>query len=789
MASKRRLGWVLARAAAVFAAPAAACVSGAAVAEDADASQIAPVTVIAATPLPGTTIDVAKAPYDVRTLTGADLELAGPPSLTGALSDRLGGVNVGDNLDDPLQPDIVYRGFTASPVVGSAQGLAVYQGGVRINEAFGDAVNWDLVPADAVARVDVVGTNPVYGLNALGGAVVVTMKNGFDDPGGAVSLWGGSFGLRAASLAWGGHTDRAGAFIAARGLGGDGWRRFSADRLRQVYADLDWRGERLDLDLSYSGADNALQGQGPAPVQELAVDRRLVFTSPQQNANRLNFVVLSGDYAAGGGLSFQGDLYVRGFAQRVANGDTTDYVACAGPALAGLMCQPDGSTPLTGAGGRSIPDLSAGGQVPIGQNDRERLRTLSYGGALQATSSADLLGRPNRWSFGADGERARIDFASSAELGMIDPDLVVQPSGLFVSTPEGGPFTATPVSLHAEDTYAGAFATDTFDLADRISLTASGRFNWARIALADRLGAALSGTSTYARFNPALGAAWRIGAGLTGYVGYAEGSRTPTASEIECSDPAAPCLLPSSLSADPPRLKQVVSRTWEAGLRGERPVGTGEVSYSLSLYRTDVSDDIYALATSLSAGFFQNIAGTRRVGGEAFATWRSPRLTAYLSYAYVDATFRADVALPSPANPFADAAGDIHVRPGDRLPGVPRHRFKLGADLAVTQDLRIGGDLQLLGDQFYRGDEANLLAPLPGYAILGLHANWAIGRRLTLFGRIENATDARYATFGTLGDPTGVGAPGVPATGVGVDPRFQSPVAPLAAYAGVKAAF
>jgi iron complex outermembrane receptor protein len=778
---------MLARAAAALA-PAVACAPGAVLAEDAAPSQIAPVTVIAATPLPGTAIDVAKAPYDVRTLTDADLARTGAPGLTGALAGRLGGVNVGDNLDDPFQPDIVYRGFTASPVVGSPQGLAVYQGGVRINEAFGDAVNWDLVPVDAIARVDVVGTNPVYGLNALGGAVVVTMKNGFDDPGGTASLWGGAFGQRAASLAWGRHTDRAAVFVATRSFGDDGWRRFSADRMRQFYADLAWRGERLNLDLSYSGADNALQGQGPAPVQELAVDRRLVFTSPQLNANRLNFVALSGDYAAGGGLSFQGDLYVRSFAQDVVNGDTTAYVACADPALAGLMCQSDGFTPLTTIAG-SVPDLSAGGSQPIGQNDRERLRTLSYGGAVQATATTALFGRPNRASVGADGEAARIDFASSAELGVIDPDLVVQASGLFVRTPEGGPFTATPVSLHADNTYLAAFATDMLDLTDRISLTASGRFNWARIALADRLGAALSGTSAYAGFNPALGAAWRVDTGLTAYIGYAVGSRTPTASEIECSDPAAPCLLPSSLSADPPRLKQVVSRTWEAGLRGDRPVRAGELSYSLSLYRTDVRDDIYAVATSLSTGFFQNIAGTRRVGGEVAATWRSPRLTAYLSYAYVDATFRADVALPSPANPLANAAGEIQVRPGDRLPGVPRHRVKLGADVAVAKGLRVGGDLQVLGDQVYHGDEANLLAPLPGYAVLGLHADWAIGRSLTFFGRIENATNASYATFGTLGDPTGVSAPGVPADPARVDPRFQSPAAPLAAYAGVKVAF
>ena len=754
-----------------------------------DPSELAPVTVIAATPLPGTALDAAKVPYDVKTLSSGDLELAGPPSVTAGLIDRVGGVSVNDNLDDPFQPDILYRGFTASPVLGTPQGLAVYQNGVRINEAFGDAVNWDLVPDDAVARIDVVGTNPVYGLNALGGAVVVTMKNGFDDPGGELTVSGGSFGRGAVDAVYGAHSEHLGVFIAARGLDEDGWRLLSADRVRQLYADVAWRGDRTNLDLSYAGADNALDGEGAAPAQELAVDRRLVFTSPQLNANRLNFVVLNGDFAASRMLSFQGDLYVRDFTQNIANGDTTDDTPCIDAASAGLMCQPDGTTPLTSSSGGSIPDLSDGGRRPIGENDRETLRALSFGGALQGTWTAPVLGHGDQLSVGADGEGARIAFGSSAELGAIDPSLVVAPSGFFVSTPEGTPFTATPVSLRAINSYGGAFATDTLDVTGRLSVTASGRYNWVRIALHDQRGTSLSGTNTYARLDPALGLSYRLAAGLTAYAGYAEGNRAPTASEIECSNPAAPCLLPSSLSADPPGLKQVASHTWEAGLRGARPLWNGRLGYSLGLYRTEVRDDIYAVATTLSAGFFQNIPGTRRQGGELSVTYRDDRVLAYLSYAYVDATFDTDLLLPSPANPFRDGNGDIQVRRGDQLPGIPRHRLKLGTDIGAFGRLRVGADAQLASSQFYRGDEANRLPPLPGYAVLGLHAAYAVDRGLSLFLRIENALNARYATFGVLGDPTGVNAPGVPTSGPGVDPRFQSPATPIAGYGGVRVSF
>ena len=762
-------------------------------ADQSGTSEVAEVTVIAATPLPGTKLNIAKAPYDVRTLSAADLDFGGVADATGAMSSRLGGVSINDNLDDAFQPDLLYRGFEASPVLGTPQGLAVYQNGVRINEAFGDAVNWDLIPAAAIQRIDVVGTNPVYGLNALGGAVVVTMKNGFANPGGELDLSGGSFARRSIDAAFGARSEHFAAFVAARGLDQDGWRVLSSDRLRQLYADFSVRGDRLTLDLSYTGANNALHGESPSPVQELAVDRRLIFTSPQLNANQLNFLTLNGIYKATSTLSFQGDLYARDYRQAVANGNTTNYGACSDPAEAGYMCQPDGSTPLTDPKGALIPDISVGGTAPIGENDRERLHTVTLGGAIQLTTTAKLFGRSNQLSVGVAGDFARTDYSSSAELGVIDGALVVQPSGLFVSTPERTPFSATPTSLRADNTYASVFLTDTFDVTSRLSATASGRFNSVRIALQDRLGTSLNGVNTYSRFNAAFGVTYQFAPGLTGYAGYAEGSRAPTASEIECSDPTAPCLLPSSLSADPPNLKQVVSHTYEAGIRGHRELWHGHLSFSLGLYRTEVHDDIYGIATSLSAGYFQNIPATLRQGGELDLTYRDTRLLAYISYAYVAATFDANLLLPSPANPLQDASGNIHVRPGDSLPGIPRNRLKVGIDVELVKGLKLGGELQVLDSQFYRGDEANQLAPLPGYAVVSLHASYEVTPHLQIFTKIENALNARYATFGVLGDPTGIGAPGIPAdamtNGPGVDNRFQSPATPFAVYGGIKARF
>ena len=221
--------------------------------------------VVTATAIPGTTIDIDKFPGNVQVLSAADLTREGPASLTGALNSNLSSINVNDDLDDPFQPDILYRGFEASPVLGTPQGLAVYQNGVRINEAFGDTVNWDLLPDIAVNQVELVSSSPVYGLNALGGAVSITMKNGFTYQGTDLELSGGSFGQRAVAAQFGGSSGAFGFYFAGKALDWDGWRRFSNDRMRNLYAVFSMRTDSATLDLSYSRADDLMSGQGSAP--------------------------------------------------------------------------------------------------------------------------------------------------------------------------------------------------------------------------------------------------------------------------------------------------------------------------------------------------------------------------------------------------------------------------------------------------------------------------------------------------------------------------------------------
>jgi iron complex outermembrane receptor protein len=752
---------------------------------------------VTATAIPGTRIDIDKIPGNVQVLSAADLTREGSASLINALNSNLSSININDDADDPFQPDILYRGFEASPVLGTPQGLAVYQNGVRINEAFGDTVNWDLFPDIAINQVELVSSSPLYGLNALGGAISVTMKNGFTYQGADVELSGGSYGNRAVTAQYGVNSGALGFYIAGRALDWDAWRQFSNDSLRNLYAVFSAHTDTGTLDLSFTRADNRMNGQGPAPVQELAVNRSLVFTGPQTNINDLDFVTLNGTLKVTDGWSLQSVLYYRDYAQTVSNGNTTNYLSCTN--TPGILCQPDGVTPLMNSAGQLLPDISDGGTKYIGENDYELIHAWGRGATLQATDTDAILGHDNQFTVGAAIDYASTSFFTGTQIGLISPTLLVLPSNLFVDAPENsyGAIAngdATPVSVDSINKNLGMYLTDTFNVTPDLAVTASGRYNIAHIDLVDQLGANLTGNNRFVHFNPAIGATYKVLPAMTLYGGISENTRTPTASEIECSNPYAPCLLPTNLASDPPTLHQVISHTSELGLRGKIPQPAGaEVSWNLSVFRTLLHDDIYGIATSVSQGFFQNIGDTRRQGVEAGIGYRSESWSAYANYSFVQATFRSPLTVPSPANPYQNAAADIQVETGDHLPGIPDHRLKLGVDYRILRAWTVGTDVVFVSSFYYVGDESNQLAPIPGFTTVNLHTKYNPVPHLQVYASIHNLFNRKYATWGILGDPTGIGAPGVPVNGVtngpGVDNRFLSPAAPFEAFGGVRISF
>jgi outer membrane receptor protein involved in Fe transport len=412
---------------------------------------------------------------------------------------------------------------------------------------------------------------------------------------------------------------------------------------------------------------------------------------------------------------------------------------------------------------------------------------VTTGATLQATNTDQLFGHNNQFMIGASFDSGVTRFGASAELGTIGSNYVVTGSGIFLGR-SGDPFSIGPVALRATNRYTGIYALDTFDVTDRFSITAGGRYNDARIVLEDQIGTELNGNHAFTRFNPIIGGTYKITPGLTAYAGYSEANRAPTPLELGCADPARPCIIGAFLISDPP-LKQVVSHTVEAGLRGSKELNVGTLGWKLGAFRAKNTDDILAIPSNelQGFGFFQNVGATRRQGIEAQVTLTSKALQLYASYALVDARFLDALQLGS-HSPFADADGNIQVVPGNRIPAIPRNRIKAGFDYSITDAFKVGGDALFVGSQYFVGDESNQASRLPAYAVFNLRTSYQIDKTVQIYGRVDNIFDNRYATFGTFFDTTAVpnfANGGVPFT----DARTVSPARPRAFYAGLKATF
>jgi outer membrane receptor protein involved in Fe transport len=252
--------------------------------------------------------------------------------------------------------------------------------------------------------------------------------------------------------------------------------------------------------------------------------------------------------------------------------------------------------------------------------------------------------------------------------------------------------------------------------------------------------------------------------------------------ELSCADPTKPCRVPNAFLADP-ALGQVVARSVEGGFRGRFTALDGEapVNWSVSGFGTRNFNDIIFVSTGAGTGggFFQNAGITQRLGLEANLNGTIGQLGWYVNYSYTEATFRSHLTVASPFNPMADANGDIHVQPGDRIPGIPLHSAKVGVRYDVTKNWDIALESIIGSSQYLRGDEANLLDPVSGYAIFNLYSSYRLGENVEAFVRVNNLFDTNYETFGTLGDPSEV-LPGL------TNPRFLSPGAPIGAWAGLR---
>ena len=735
------------------------------------------------TPVSGSGIDPDKVPASVNVIDANQIKQSGSLNVSDALQKYVPGIVVNEVAGNPFQPNVQFRGFVASPVAGTPQGLAVYQNGVRVNEAFGDTVNWDLIPTAAIKSVTVVTNNPAFGLNALGGAVNVTMKDGFSYHGAEIDTMGGSFGRIQSSAQWGKQVDNVAVYGALEALHDSGFRNFSASNVRRFYGDIGFKSDSSEFHLNMGAADNNFGATATAPVELLQQYWGATYTSPQVTDNRVGYLNLTGKVEATPTWTIDGSTHVRAFDQKMLDANPTGTQPCTADAT--LLCFGDGSTPANGLNNTQLANPFATGTV-LGETDRTTTHSTTTGVSLQATNTDQLFGHSNHFVVGASLDYSVTRFGATAELGTIGPNFVVSGSGIFLG-PSGDPVSIGPVALRATSQYSGLYALDTFDITHALSITGGGRFNVANIRLEDQIGSALNGQDTYTRFNPIIGGTYKITPGLTAYAGYSEANRAPTPLELGCADPARPCIIAAFLVSDPP-LKQVVSRTVEAGLRGSRDLNIGTLGWKLGVFRSDNTDDILAIPSPTLQGFgyFQNVGSTRRQGIEAEANLKSSTLQLYASYALVDARFLDTLQVGS-NSPFA-VNGNVQIAPGNRIPAIPRNRIKAGFDYSVSDAFKVGGDALFVSSQYFVGDESNQAPRLSSYAVFNLHASYQIDKTFQIYARADNIFDNRYATYGTFFDTTAVpnsANGGAPFT----NPRSISPARPRAFYAGMKATF
>jgi outer membrane receptor protein involved in Fe transport len=779
---------------------------------------------------------------NIQSASGVEIRKSQALSLNQFLNEHLQGVSVNDYQGNPFQMDVTYRGFSASPQIGTPQGLSVFVDGTRVNEPFGDVVNWDMIPLNAIGGLDLYsGSNPLFGLNTLGGALALRTRGGFTDHGVEVEALAGNWGRTQVQAAAGGSKGALAGFVAGTWFEESGWRDDSKSSVKQAFGRVDWAPGFGVLTGAVLLARNDLIGNGLIPLTMFQVRPEDVFSSPDQTRNQLTQFSLDGLFPLGQRTNITAHLYRRDSNRQGVNGDiyedfedfdrTHDAVYSAKPDSQ-RYCRyadldhdgvPDGQQPtgfdpifgnpncyrggtLIGArnganGGFSHTSGMVDG-TPIGLRTDTELDQLTHGAAAQFNWNGDQ----HHFMAGASIDASSASYVMGQQLGLLDGGRQIQ---LDPSTIDSV-YRAAQVPIHGndfsgKDRTASLYLNETWSIRSNLHLTLAARFNAARVhnqmdargdegnvdlsELKNKVGkyilcptddpascpdaptpvikdvssdsiAPSEESHDYESFNPSIGLTWQPKKGLSLYASLSRGARSPSSIELGCAFDGSPvlinpdipvwghqprslagpaCTLPTTLSGDP-YLPQIRSTSFEVGAHGT--IGP-PWEWNSSLYRTDLSNDIYFVGVGGGRSYFDDVGDTRRQGLELGLKGTIGPLSLTTAYSYTDASFMSQFWMLSPHNSSADfdqnsrrvfGVGDevgqfghrtlhtpgfddnrgygtylmIRVDPGARIPGVPLHNLNLGADVQVTRSLMVGANMVARSSSYLRGNENNL---------------------------------------------------------------------------------
>ena len=741
------------------------------------------IEVVSTTPLAGVGLPLEQIPSNVQVVKGEGMQEQGSLTIADFMNNNLTGVSINETQNNPYQPDILFRGFTASPLLGTPQGLSVFQDGVRINEPFGDAVNWDLIPMNAIAGMNLMpGSNPVFGLNTLGGAISITTKNGRTHQGGGIETSYGSWDRKTAAGEFGGVSKDGSVdyFIAGNYFDEDGWRDASPSKVKQIFSKLGWQNETSRLELSYTGADNNMIGNGL--VQESLINefgRKAINTSPDQTKNTLSFFNLNGSHFINDTTQLTANTYYRKSKRSTLNGDINDDYGAASLTDVTTLCLAEASEL------EAVTNCS--GAINTSNTNQ---KGFGFNGQLALNQS--LAQKENQFIVGFGFDESKVKFGQQTEMGLVNASRSVD--GIGVEN------TDSAVDLHGKTKSYGLFATDTLSLNDYVHLTVSGRYNHINVNNVDQITAtgdtSLSGNHSFSRLNPAAGLSFTPTKDLTVFGSYNEGMRAPTSMELGCANPEVACKLPNAMAGDPV-LEKVVAKTFEAGMRGNL---SQDVKWSTAIYRTENHNDIQFIstnATSANMGYFDNVGKTRRQGLDAGLTGSVGGFSWNAGYSYLKATYQSDLQLIAQGNSEADGDGLIQVSKGDRLANLPKHALKMRLQYAMTPNWTIGTNVNTFSDVYMRGNENNAHAAndnnpehvqgsgkVSGYTVVNMDSRYKLNNSgWQVFAKAINIFNKNYASGGMLGENW---VEGGSFTGQGDPDRMLMLGAPRAAWVGMR---
>jgi len=698
----------------------------------------APVEIVSTARLPQAPLPPSRVPAAVQVIESADLSRAGA-GFPQAIAAKISGASLSDEQGNSYQPDLSLRGFQTSPVVGLPQGVSVFLDGVRVNEPTAEEINFDLLPMEDLERVEVIpGPSVVFGRNTLAGAINLVTERGKEGFSAAAEAAAGSSGYQKYRLRLSGRTGPVDFYASGTETLEDGWRDATQSRLSRIFSKLGYRGGPADLTLSYQHASTRIEQAGSLPVSLLALDRSANYTPGDFFAPLLDVVTLNARHR----LSDTVTVSANGFGRW-------------------LSVQQFNVNFLT---------------------DDSRLfsRTATQGATLELERSGPILGRPNLMTAGIEGSHGEVNVDVFDERNARSAPC---------ATASDCAQRQLDTSVHDRHDTLAAYVQDNLELGrrifrdgDQLFLTVAARWDLIRHRIDDRSPPqdgrpSASGEDVFQRIDPLAGLSYNFSADHSLYASYSEGFRAPALLELTCAGPAAICPgLQAGAAPDPP-LQPVRVRSFEIGLRSHPFAGTNA---QLSVYRTEVYDDIFSVSPAGTTGiFFQNIGRTRRQGLEAIVRSKlSSVLEVTASYSFARATFEEDVFLNTPraTSDCTSFACNERVRKGSDFPLVPRHRARAGLEVHPVSWLVASVSGSYVGAQRFRGDEENVAPLLPSYFSFEGGVKATMGR---LWGSLNvfNLLGSSYSTFGTFA--TNAKAPGNPVE------RFLTPGRPFQLFVGV----